>query len=251
LYRLEKVTNDGMASMDRYPGLEGVEYCPVSIGAKLIADRWSLLIVRELLQGATRFSEIHRGLPGLSKSLLSSRLRSLARQGLVARCSDNATGTYHLTPAGADLRQVILAIGTWTVRWRFPPPSSAEGDSALLLWRLFQSLRFEQLPPRRVTVELTFGDTTPNRGWLVLDGAHSSLCMEPPGDDIDVVVRGSVDAWLSIWFRHRSYAEVVRAGELTLQGSPQLTAQLPRWFGTSAFAESVAAGRVDPGVEFA
>jgi DNA-binding HxlR family transcriptional regulator len=233
-----------MVPIGRYPGLEGVEYCPVSIGAKLIADRWSLLIVRELLQGASRFNEIHRGLPGLSRSLLSSRLRSLIRQGLLR--NDNTSGTYHLTPAGEDLRDVLLALGIWTVRWRFPPPSSSEADSALLLWRMFQSLRLDQLPKRRVTVELAFEDATPDRGWLVLAGADSSLCMEPPGGDIDVVVTGSVKAWLSIWFGHRSYADAVRTGALRLLGPPRLTDELPRWFEISPFATLIDKVPIDP-----
>ncbi len=231
------------SAMSHYPGLEGVEYCPVSIGAKLIGDRWSLLIVRELLQGATRFNEIHRGLPTLSKSLLSSRLRGLVKQGLVEHRNDRATGSYHLTPAGEDLREVIVAVGAWTVQWRFPAPNAAVADSPLLLWRMFQALRLDHLPPRRVTVEFTFSDAKPDRGWMILDGAESSLCMEPPGNDAEMVVDGSVETWLAVWFGHRSFADAVETRSLVLTGTPALTSELHRWFDPSVFAASVAAAR--------
>ena len=230
-----------------YPGMEGVEYCPVSIGAKLIGDRWALLIVRELLQGASHFNEIHRGLPGLSKSLLSSRLRSLVRQGLVEHRKEGTAGSYHLTPAGLDLREVLLAVGLWTVRWRFPAPSAAAADSPLLLWRMFQALRYDRLPQGRVTVEFIFRDAKPDRGWLVLDGAESSLCMEPPGNGADVIVTGSVEAWLAVWHGHRSYADTIETGDLKATGPPQLTSEIRGWFDVGTFATAVAAGSQEKG----
>lgn len=226
-----------------YPGMEGVEYCPVSIGARLVGDRWSLLIVRELLVGATRFNEIQRGLPGVSRSLLSGRLRSLERQGLVEHQTDTATGSYRLTKAGEDLRPVIVALGSWTVRWRFPPPSLATPDSSLLLWRMYQGLNLDKLPPHRVTLELDFDDAEPNRGWIILDGDASSLCMEPPGHDADLIVDGSVRAWLDVWYGFRGYADVVEAGDLILKGPPHLASQLRGWFDGSAFASEIAERR--------
>jgi DNA-binding HxlR family transcriptional regulator len=227
----------------RFPGMEGVEYCPVSIAAKLIGDRWTLLIVRELMAGASRFNEIHRGLPGLSRSLLSGRLRSLVRQGLVEHRGGAAARSYELTAAGADLREVILALGTWTVRWRFPPPTASNADSALLLWRMCQGVNPARLPPHRVTVEFVFTDAEPSSGWLVLDGAHSSLCMEPPGHQADLVARGSVPAWLAVWFGHRTYAEAVAAGALVLDGQAHLVSQLPHWFDTGPFTGAIVAQR--------
>jgi DNA-binding HxlR family transcriptional regulator len=208
----------------------------------VVGDRWSLLIVRELLAGAGGFNEIHRGLPGLSRSLLSSRLRGLARHGIVEHRSGPAGG-YRLTAAGTDLWDVIHALGIWTVRWRFPPPTASDADSALLLWRIYQGLDVSRLPPYRVTVEFIFPGAEPSRGWLVLDRADSSLCMEPPGHEADLVVRGSVSAWLTIWFGHRTYTDVVAAGDLVLDGQAHLVSLLPQWFDGSPFASAVAAQR--------
>lgn len=233
--------SDGDAAAHRFPGMEGVEYCPVSIAAKLVGDRWTLLIVRELMDGPRRFNEIHRGLPGLSKSLLSSRLRALVRQGLVEHPDGAAAAAYRLTPAGADLRDVILGLGTWTVRWRFPPPPTSGADSALLLWRIYQGVNADRLPAQRVTIEFVFVDAEPGRGWLILDGSETSLCMEPPGHAPDLVVRASAAAWLAFWFGHRTYADLVASGDLVPDGEPHLVSQLPRWFDTSPFAPAVAA----------
>lgn len=230
-------------SPGHYPGLEGVEYCPVAIGASLMGDRWSLLIVRELLVGASRFNEMHRALPGLSRSMLSGRLRTLERHGLVESLPDTHGGGYRLTDAGADLRSTLMALGRWTVRWRFPPPDETVPDSPLLLWRMYQGIVTDRLPARRVTVEFRFDDAEPDRGWLHLDGEASSLCMDPPGHAPDVVVSGSVRTWLAVWFGHRTYRDAVDAGDLTVEGSAHLVPQVPSWFRLSALAPFVTEAR--------
>lgn len=229
--------------LSAFPGMEGVEYCPVAIGSRVLGDRWSLLIVRELIVGATRFNEIHRALPGLSRSLLSSRLRMLVRHGLVVKGDRDGEEGYHLTDAGAALRPVLVAIGEWTVEWRFPMPEDSEKNSALMLWRMYQGLDPAALPTTRTTVEIGFTDADPDRGWLVLEGEDSSLCAQPPGHDADLTVRGSVRSWLEVWFGHIAFEEAVANGRLTVIGPRDLAAALPRWFRLSHFAKLVAEGR--------
>jgi hypothetical protein len=107
---------------------------------------------------------------------------------------------------------------------------------------MFQGLDPSRQPPERVTVEFVFAHAEPERGWLVLDGADSSLCMEPPGHESDLVVRSSVPTWLAVWFGHRTYADAVAAGDLVLDGQAHLVSQLPDWFDLSPFAR----GRASP-----
>ncbi len=216
------------------------EYCPVSIGAKLIGDRWSLLILRELMVGARRFNEIGRGLPGLSRSLLSGRLRALEQQGLV-QPTVGATPGYELTPAGEATRPVIMELGRWTVRWRFPPPSAGETNSSQLLWRLYQGVDRAALPPRRVTIELEFPGSDPRRGWLQFDAPDVAMCLEPPPQRWDLRVTGTVASWLSVWFGHRNLGRAIAAGDLAVEGTAALAAQFPFWFSLSPFAPQVAA----------
>lgn len=229
--------------LSAFPGMEGVEYCPVAIGARVLGDRWSLLIIRELVVGATRFNEIHRALPGLSRSLLSSRLRVLARHGLVVKGDSDGEAGYHLTQAGAALRPVLIAIGEWTVEWRFPLPEDSESDSALMLWRMYQGLDPATLPSTRTTLEIVFTDAHPDRGWLVLEGGESSLCAQPPGHDTDLTVYGTVPAWLEVWYGHLAFDDAVANGRLKVTGPRELAVALPSWFRLSHFANLVADGR--------
>ncbi|MGH9157085.1 MAG: winged helix-turn-helix transcriptional regulator [Acidimicrobiales bacterium] len=230
-------------ALEHYPGLEGTEYCPVSIGANLVGDRWSLLIIREMIQGSTRFNEIHRALPGLSRTLLSGRLRTLQRHGLVEHLTDTSAGSYRLTEAGAALRDVLVALGAWTVRWRFPPPAVAVPDSPLLLWRMYQGLNRAKLPPDTVTVEFVFGDAEPSRGWMVLKGDASSLCMDAPPQATDIVIGGTVRVWLAVWFGHRTYGDAVESGDLVVKGPAHLVPQVRHWFDLSPLAGLVAEQR--------
>ncbi|MGQ0842890.1 MAG: winged helix-turn-helix transcriptional regulator [Sporichthyaceae bacterium] len=229
--------------LSAFPGMEGVEYCPVAIGARVLGDRWSLLIVRELIVGATRFNEIHRALPGLSRSLLSSRLRTLVRDGLLVKGDADGEAGYRLTEAGVALRPVLIALGEWTVQWRFPMPEDSEKNSALMLWRMYQGLDPAALPATRTTLEIVFTDADPGRGWLVLEGGESSLCAQPPGHGTDLTVRGTVPVWLQVWFGHVAFADAVATGQLSVTGPRELATALPSWFRLSHFADLVAKGR--------
>src|SRR5439155_21284927 len=112
------------------------QYCPVAVAAELLADRWTLLIVRELMVGSHRFNEIERGLPRISRSLLSGRLRQMERAGLVERrpLAVGSGSGYHLTEAGADLKPIVRELGHWAVRWAFADPRDDQLDGGLLLW---------------------------------------------------------------------------------------------------------------------
>ncbi len=121
------------------------EYCPIAVGVEYFGDRWTPLILRELVVGSHRFNDIHRGIPKISRTLLSQRLRSLVDRGLVDRLDDGGI-EYHLTPAGADLEPIIWALGHWAARWAFGDPEKAQLDIAWLVWRMRQHLDPEHLP---------------------------------------------------------------------------------------------------------
>jgi DNA-binding HxlR family transcriptional regulator len=205
-------------------------------------------ILREMLAGARGFNEIHRGLPGLSRTLLSTRLRTLRQAGLIATVARDGSGRsgYELTPMGADLRGVLLELGTWSVRWNFPPPTDDQLDPYLLLWRMGSALVTDRLPDRRVTVELTFDqDPKPVLGWLVLSGADSSTCTRHPLFTVDVHARASSRIWHELWYGHRGWRESLERGELELSGDAELLAGFTSWFHLSAFADHVAEQRAN------
>ncbi|MCR8896833.1 helix-turn-helix transcriptional regulator [Gordonia sp. GONU] len=218
------------------------EYCPVSIGVNLLADRWSLLIVREVMVGSHNFNTILRGLPGLSRSVLASRLRQLQRLGVIAQVQ-SPTGLsheYRLTEAGEDLLPVIEAIGGWTVKWWFPEPRPDQVDNAMLLWRMRSGVRPRHLPEGRTTIRFDFTDGNVRRGWLVLTGTEASVCLHDPGYDVTVTVTGSGTTWHEVWYGHRTLDDALTTGAITLDGVRSVTRAFPKWFALSMFASTVA-----------
>src|SRR5688500_4821106 len=173
------------------------QYCPVARATEILADRWTPLIVRELLAGSCHFNEIERGLPGISRSLLAARLRHLEDAGVIARAPGprrNAS-EYRLTEAGHDLRRVIATLGSWGVQWAFDEqPRDEELDPVLLLWKMHQRIASDLLPRGRTTVEFEFTGKKGRRLWLVLSAHEQSVCLKPPGFDADLVVRAETAA---------------------------------------------------------
>src|SRR5690606_11616066 len=163
------------------------QYCPISRAVDVLGERWSLLIVRDLLCGTTRFNDLARGLPGLSRSLLAKRLRQLEMSGIVERLD----GTYVLTPAGEDLRSVVFGLGEWGARWQFGDPRDDELDPELLMWWVHDRLDFSPLPDRRIVLAFWFRDVR-RRFWVVKDAAGPSLCTRDPGYDVDVLLESEL-----------------------------------------------------------
>lgn len=172
-----------------------VEYCPAAAGVSAVGDRWTLLIVRELLLGERRFNDIHRGLPGLSRTLLSARLRRMAALGLVDK--GDRTG-YALTDAGRALAPLLAQLGDWARRWFFGEPDLAQLDSGWLLWRLRQIIHHDLLPPGRTVVNFQFPDSGQSTGWLVLKPGDVTTCHVDPGFDVDLWVVADMTALAQI-----------------------------------------------------
>lgn len=217
------------------------QYCPVSRASEILADRWTPLIVRELLLGSRRFNDIERGLPGISRSLLAARLRELQEAGVVdrlPRAQSNLT-EYHLSEAGRDLKTVIDALGAWGVRWTFGEPRPEELDAGLLVWKIHQRINHECLPDRRVVVEFDFTGPKARRVWLLLDRREVSVCVTPPRFDSDLVVRTDLALFARIWFGQMDYDAAVRCGDVVVDGLPALAKQLPRWLMWSPMARFV------------
>ena len=217
------------------------QYCPVSRAAEIFADRWTPLIVRELMLGSHRFNAIERGLPGISRSLLASRLRDLEQAGVVERLpgSQPKVAEYHLSEAGRELRAVVETLGAWGVKWAFGDPQPEELDGALLVWKIHQRINRELLPDRRTVVEFDFTGRDARRVWLLLEPREVSVCVTPPGFDADLIVRTDLALFYRIWLCQVDYDEAVRCQAVVVDGPPALAKQLPRWFMWSPMARLV------------
>ena len=214
------------------------QYCPVARASEILADRWTPLIVRELILGSHRFNEIERGLPGISRSLLSSRLRDLEEAGVVERLPrpQSRTREYHLSEGGRDLKAVIEALGAWGVRWAFGDPKPEELDAALLVWKIHQRINRELLPETRTIVEFDFTGPRGRRVWLLLERREVSVCVTPPGFDSDLIVRADLALFYRVWLGHVEYHAAIRCGSVVVEGAPVFAKQLPRWLMWSPMA---------------
>lgn len=232
------------------------QYCPVARASEIVADRWTPLILRELMLGSHRFNDIERGLPGISRSLLASRLRDLEESGVVERLprAQSTVAEYHLSDAGRDLTTVIEALGAWGVRWAFADPRPEELDAGLLVWKIHQRINRELLPERRVVVEFDFTGPQGRRVWLLLERREVSVCVTPPGFDSDLIVRADLAFFYRLWFGEMEYEAAIRCGGLIVEGLPALARQLPRWLMWSPMARFVRErdrAATEPGRRFA
>jgi len=216
-------------------------FCPISMGTDVLADRWTPLILRELLFGSTRFNDIARGLPGISRSLLVKRLQHLERCGVLDRWPDpSGNGAeYVLTPAGRDLESVVFALGRWAVEWLYDELSADDVDAVTLMWWMHHRINGDLLPPRRVVVQ--FDHTAPRRRtiWIILENGEGSVCMNHPRLDSDLVVTAPTSVIAEIFSGARSWDRELRCGSVTVEGAPALARAIPKWFGTSPFADDV------------
>ena len=215
------------------------QYCPVALASEVLADRWTPLIVRELVLGSRRFNDIDRGLPGISRTLLKQRLHHLERKGVLELVPVARGHEYQLTPAGRDLERVIMAIGEWAVRWMFTEPEPRQVDPVTLTWWMSRRINVEELPGQRVTIEFEYRGDDPTRIWLILDRREASVCTEHPGFASDVVVTTEPVDLMRVFSGIVSLAQATADGAVALSGPPRLTRALPTWFLWSPFAPAV------------
>jgi DNA-binding HxlR family transcriptional regulator len=217
------------------------QFCPVAKASEVLAERWTPLVVRELLCGSHRFNALQRGLPLMSRSLLAKRLRELELAGVIERrpSGDGRGSEYHLTEAGEELRPIIMGLGAWGQRWARSEVSRADLDPRLLMWDMQRNIDTEALPPHRVVVRFRFTDVSPGRPrvtWLILDGDQVDVCYKDPGYDVDLVVAGRLRALVGVWLGDTTMSAVIRAGELQVEGTRRLAEAFPSWLRRSIFA---------------
>ncbi len=220
------------------------QYCPLTMAVEILGDRWTLLIVRDLLGGTCRFNDLARGLPGISRALLTRRLRQLERDGIIERRSaaGGQVSEYHLTPAGQELQPLAEALVAWGTRWAFSEPQPAQLDPVLLLWWIRGIVQRDRLPPQRVVVQFDFRGAHILTMWLVLERDDVSVCLQHPGFDVDLLLTGDLAALYRIWGRRDTLAGAMRRGLVTLDGPPALARAFPGWLlGWDAAAESAGA----------
>lgn len=222
------------------------QYCPAAKALDILGDRWTLLIVRELLTGMAHFNDMERGLPGISRALLAARLRRLQRAGLLVKtsiASGRKTTEYRLTQAGADLLPVIDSLVAWGAKWAFDEPKQEDLDPVLLMWWMRNRVNSDLLPTPRAVAQFNFRSERTNRFWLVMAAEDVSICLTDPGYEVDVHVTADLAVYLQLWAGRISYADATREKGIQLEGMPQMVYAFPSWFAWSHSAEDVKAVR--------
>ena len=216
------------------------QFCPVAQALEIVGERWTLLVIRELLNGNYRFNELLLGVPLMSRSLLSQRLKTLEAAGIVARGEreDGAT-EYRLTPAGRELEPVVMGLGVWGQRWVHHDPKEEELDPVLLMWDLRRNLDSAQLPDRRTVVMFWFRDAPVRRSryWLLVERPKIELCLTNPGFDVELTIETTLRTMVDVWMGSRNVKEAVRAGSIDVKGPARMARSFPNWLLLSPFAK--------------
>ncbi|MDQ2633745.1 MAG: helix-turn-helix transcriptional regulator [Pseudomonadota bacterium] len=218
------------------------QFCPVSMAAEIFCSRWTPLIMRELLAGTSRFNDLRRGVPRMSPALLSKRLKELEKAGIVSVSRENGTVEYGLTPAGQDLRDLVVGLGLWGSRWVESQLSLRNLDPTLLMWDMRRRLVPEPLPPRRCTIQFQYPElvSTKQNYWLVVDGGAVDLCYFDPGFEVDLLVRSPLRTMTAVWMGVAKLRSEIDSGAIELDGDRALAGAIQQWLGLSPFAREEA-----------
>jgi DNA-binding HxlR family transcriptional regulator len=221
------------------------QYCPIARGAEIFAERWTPIIIRDLIAGCSTFGGLQRGAPGIPRSVLSQRLRALERAGVLDRRMTGTRATYHLTDCGRELAAVCDALGAWGARWLETGPEHM--DAHLALWFWTGLVDRDALPEQRVVVRFDLTDgARPDRYWVLLSRAGTEVCARSPGFAEDLVVTTDTRTLIAWHSGTLSLAAAVRAGAMRFAGPPSLVRAFGRWGGLSPFAGVRPAGRTGP-----
>ena len=213
------------------------QFCPVAKAMELLDERWTLLVVRELLEGSAHFNDLRRGVPKMSPALLSKRLKSLTRAGVVNRAEIDGRTTYSLTQCGQELAAVVEALGAWGVRW-IGDLGEQDLDPHLLMWDIQRHIPMERWPRARTTVAFHLAGEAPkaSRWWLVVAEGRADVCDFDPGYDVTATVAASLRALIEIWRGDMSWSRALLDGSVAISGAADARRSVPTWVGQSKLA---------------
>lgn len=219
------------------------QYCPVAKAVEVLAERWTPLILRNLLLRPHRFNELERGLPGISRALLVQRLSRLERAGVITRqpMAGGQGVEYSLTEAGQEVRAVMDALAGWGARWAFGDPEPDDLDPVLLMWWMREGIDPAPLPDQRTVVQFDFQGHRGGSYWMVIERDEVSVCLEHPGFDINLLVTADLAVFYRVWLGRAPLAEAMRQGLVEFDGPTRLVRAFPQCLKLSMFADVVRA----------
>jgi DNA-binding HxlR family transcriptional regulator len=211
------------------------QFCPVAQALEIVGERWTLLVIRELLCGNYRFNQILNGVPLMSRSLLAARLRTLEDAQLIVR---QATGEYALTPSGRELEPVVKGLGIWGTRWARKESRPENNDPVLLMWDLHRNLHVDRLPAKETVVAFWLRDVEAKRSryWLRIQKPEVELCLTNQGFEENLKVETTAQALIDVWMGHKPLNQALKSKAIDVQGPATLVRDFPKWLKLNVFA---------------
>ncbi|HEY7229864.1 MAG TPA: helix-turn-helix domain-containing protein [Pseudolabrys sp.] len=216
------------------------QFCPIALASEIFCSRWTPLVLREMICGSRRFNDIRRGLPRISPTLLSKRLKELEKAGLIVERKRAKGGSdYRLTPAGDGLRGVVMSLGLWGNRWIESSVSLKNLDPSLLMWDMRRRIAPAMFPKRRCIVKFLYTEASSGRRswWVIAQDGAIDVCLVDPGYDVDLYVRSSLRSMTSVWMGYSTLKAELEAGNITVEGDKTLARSMQQWLGLGAFAK--------------
>ncbi|MFE0748559.1 winged helix-turn-helix transcriptional regulator [Gordonia sp. NPDC058843] len=210
------------------------QFCPVAKAMELLDERWTILIIRELLLGSRHFNELRRGVPKMSPALLTKRLRTLERAGVVNRAEVGGRSVYTLTTMGEELTTVVEALSAWGIRW-IGELGDADLDPHLLMWDMHRTVPIDRWPRRRTMVQFTFRDVIGKAStwWLVVAGGEAQVCDFDPGYELDVTVVTDLRTLTEIWRGDIDWRLALANDRVEILAPADVARDVPSWIGQS------------------
>ena len=213
------------------------QFCPVAKAMEVLDERWTMLLIRELISGSRHFNDLRRGVPRMSPTLLSKRLRTLMRRGVIERHTDGNRVTYELTPAGRELAPIIEQLGTWGIRWA-GDLGDEDLDPHLLMWDIHRNIDLDAVPSGRTVLHFVLHDVDrpADRWWMVVAGGTVDVCDFDPGHPVTVTIESGLRSLTQLWRGDISWRGALDTGAIRLHGPTHMRRAVPRWLKLSAFA---------------
>lgn len=227
--------------------MQYLQFCPLAKASEMLCEKWTLLIIRELLMGGKRFNDFQRGMVAISPTMLTKRLNELVEHGLVIRkkIPGQRGYEYFLSAAGKELAPIVQQIGEWGMRWTRGQIADSELDVELLMLYLERSVNPQLLPGGTTTLCFNFGDLDQlSKWWIVVEDEIVDVCTVDPGKDVDIWFNTDLRTMIEIWMGDITYKSAIREQRLQLIGPSALTSSVTRWISSSVFAEIPAADQI-------
>ena len=216
------------------------QFCPVAKATEIIGEKWTVLILRELILGSTRYSELQRALSRISPTLLSRRLKMLEEKGLLVRKSlpGQRSAEYHLTACGRELQPLIEHLAVWGMRWARGQMSDSELDVEFLMWDLQRRLQTDKLPGGETVLCFSFDELKKHKTWwLLVNDGEVDLCTENPGREVDLYVNSGVRTLVEIWHGDLDLRLALREQRVRAHGNVHLVRTMAQWLGINPYAD--------------